>query len=83
MLLKYRFSESCIDIKDSQEQILFLPDLDERHVSEAAIEGQADLNISQNIKDFPKGRLFEFGLSVQTPENFVFEIYRKGPSLNT
>ena len=33
---------------------LTLPDADDRHVLAAAIRGQADVIITQNLKDFPR-----------------------------
>ena len=81
VLLNHRFSNSCVEIKDSLERILFLPDLDDRHVLAAAIEGQADLIITQNIRDFPKRILLQFGLLAKTPDNLFLEIHRKDPLL--
>ena len=45
----------------------------------ATIEGGADLIITQNMKDFPRGILSDFGLLAQKPENLILEISRKDP----
>lgn len=81
VLLKSRFANSCVDIKASLERSLFLPDLDDRHVLAAAIEGDADLIITNNIKDFPNAILSEFCLLAQKPENLIIEIHGKDPLL--
>ncbi|MFC6102772.1 PIN domain-containing protein [Olivibacter domesticus] len=53
---------------------LTLPDPDDCHVLAAAIKANANLIVSNNIKDFPKEYLSTFGLSVKTADDFLTDI---------
>ena len=50
---------------------LVLPDPDDRHVLAAAIKGEADVIVTNNLKDFPAASLTRYGLEVQHPDVFV------------
>lgn len=53
---------------------LNLPDKDDRHVLAAAIKTNADLIITNNLKDFPEEYLSTFGIKVKTPDDFLTDI---------
>ncbi|GAA4798250.1 hypothetical protein GCM10023231_28690 [Olivibacter ginsenosidimutans] len=53
---------------------LTLPDPDDCHVLAAAIKANANLIVSNNIKDFPEEYLRTFGLSVKTADDFLTDI---------
>ena len=53
---------------------LTLRDPDDCHVLAAAIKANANLIVSNNIKDFPKEYLSTFGLSVKTADDFLTDI---------
>ncbi len=53
---------------------LTLPDLNDRHVLAAAIKTNADLIITNNLKDFPVDYLSSFGLKAKTPDDFFTDI---------
>ena len=53
---------------------LMLPDLNDRHVLAAAIEANADLIITNNLKDFPEDYLSSFRLKAKTPDDFFTDI---------
>lgn len=63
-------------VKDYEPLIglLTLPDLDDRHVLAAAIKVNADLIITNNLKDFPEEYLLRFGLKAKTPDDFFTDI---------
>lgn len=53
---------------------LKLPDLNDRHVLAAAIKINADLIITNNLKDFPEAYLTNFGLKAKAPDDFFTDI---------
>lgn len=53
---------------------LKLPDSDDRHVLAAAIKTNADLIITNNLKDFPDDYLSIFGLKAKMPDDFFTDI---------
>jgi predicted nucleic acid-binding protein len=55
-------------------QSLNLPDKKDRHVLAAAIKTNANLIVTNNIKDFPRDYLSSFGLTAKTPDDFLTDI---------
>lgn len=53
---------------------LVLPDKDDRHVLAAAIKTNANLIVTNNIKDFPEVYLQSFGLSAKTADDFLTDL---------
>ncbi|HSH52659.1 MAG TPA: PIN domain-containing protein [Bacteroidales bacterium] len=53
---------------------LNLPDEKDRHVLAAAIKTNANLIVTNNIKDFPKKYLARFGLSAKRVDDFITDI---------
>lgn len=53
---------------------LELPDQDDRHVLAAAIKTNANLIVTNNLRDFPEDYLRKFGLSAKTPDDFLSDI---------
>ena len=53
---------------------LTLPDEKDRHVLAAAIKVNANLIVTNNIKDFPKEYLAEFSLSAKKADDFLTDI---------
>lgn len=54
---------------------LKLPDPDDRHVLAAAIRCNADVIVTNNIKDFPKAVLSQFQIEVQSPDVFLGHLF--------
>ena len=52
---------------------LELPDPDDRHVMAAAIKVNANVIVTNNVKDFPEPYLKQFGLSVKRADDFLAE----------
>lgn len=53
---------------------LTLPDDKDRHVLAAAIKINANIIVTNNIRDFPKEYLQSFGLSAKTADDFLTDI---------
>ena len=58
---------------------LTLPDPDDRHVLAAAIEAQAQVIVTNNLRDFPANTLEPFGLEAQQPDDFILRIIAQDP----
>nr|WP_283255044.1 PIN domain-containing protein [Marivita sp. GX14005] len=61
------------------EDRLWLPDPNDIHVLAAAIAGHADVILTMNAKDFPRGILAEEGLSRADPDSFMIGLYASAP----
>ncbi|WP_299785269.1 RSP_2648 family PIN domain-containing protein [uncultured Marivita sp.] len=58
---------------------LWLPDANDVHVLAAAIAGHADIILTMNAKDFPRGLLAEEGLSRADPDTFLLGLFEASP----
>ncbi|MCE0504502.1 PIN domain-containing protein [Roseivivax sp. GX 12232] len=58
---------------------LWLPDPADVHVLAAAIAGSADVILTLNAKDFPRGTLAEEGLSRADPDSFLLGHFKADP----
>lgn len=63
-------------------ETLNLPDSDDRHVLAAAIKTNANLIITNNLKDFPQDYLASFGLKAKCPDDFFTDIIDINPELS-
>ena len=63
----YRTASVPAPVRDD----LSLPDADDVHVLSAAIEGQADMIVTRNLKDFPNRVLSQHGLYAIGPDAFL------------
>lgn len=68
------FPDALVENYDGLIAALSLPDSKDRHVLAAAIKTNADLIVTNNIKDFPEKYLDSFGLKVKTADNFLTDI---------
>jgi hypothetical protein len=58
---------------------LHLPDPHDRHVLAAAIEADADVIITLNVKDFPTPAVSRYGIDVQLPDEFLRRLLDRDP----
>ena len=59
---------------------LALPDPGDRHVLAAAIKCQADVIVTNNLKDFPKTVVIQFDIDVQSPDIFLSHLFDLSPT---
>lgn len=58
---------------------LNLPDLKDRHVLAAAIKSNADIIVTNNLKDFPAEKLEVYGMVAKTVDDFLTDIIDLNP----
>lgn len=58
---------------------LTLPDPDDRHVLAAALEAQAQVIVTYNLRDFPAGALQPHGIEAQHPDEFILRVIALDP----
>jgi len=58
---------------------LELPDPDDRHVLAAAIAGKASVIVTWNLKDFPARHLLPYGVTSQSPDDFLTDLHAAFP----
>lgn len=78
-LLRARFPGACVAVPPGLEARLWLPDPNDIHVLAAAIAGSADVILTLNRKDFPRGILLEEGLARSDPDAWLLEAWAQAP----
>lgn len=78
-LLRAAWPKAEVTWPPSLETRLWLPDPSDTHVLAAAIAGNADVIITMNAKDFPRGTLAEEGLSRADPDAFLYGLWQANP----
>lgn len=68
------FPDALVQNYKSLINHLELPDADDRHVLAAAIKTNANLIVTNNIKDFPEEYLQSFSISAKTADDFLTDI---------
>jgi len=58
-----------------------LPDEDDRHVIAAAIKSKADIIVTENLKDFPKKVLANYGIEAKSSDEFIADAINLNPPL--
>ncbi|MGJ8545295.1 MAG: RSP_2648 family PIN domain-containing protein [Sulfitobacter sp.] len=75
------FPRACIAPQPGLEARLWLPDKNDIHVLAAAVGGFADVIVTLNAKDFPRGILAEEGLSRVDADGFLLGHFEASPDL--
>ena len=70
-LMKDYFLDACVEDWKHLVDNVHVPDINDRHIVAAAFKGRADVIVTANIRDFPENELNKFGLSAQTPDEFL------------
>jgi predicted nucleic acid-binding protein len=68
------FPDALVKQYEGLIEVLNLPDMKDRHVLAAAIKTNADLIVSNNIKDFPEKILNSFGVKIKTADDFLTDL---------
>lgn len=68
------FPDALVENYEPIIESLDLPDLKDRHVLAAAIKTNADLIITNNLKDFPKEYLASYGIKAKGVDDFLTDI---------
>lgn len=75
------FPDALVANYSSLVKHLELPDLNDRHVLAAAIKTNADIIITNNLKDFPQNYLANYGLKAKSPDEFLTDVIDLNPYL--
>jgi hypothetical protein len=65
------FPDALVENYESLVDSLTLPDENDRHVLAAAIKTNANIIVTNNIKDFPSDYLSGFGLTAKSADDFL------------
>ncbi|MDA3907434.1 MAG: PIN domain-containing protein [Bacteroidales bacterium] len=80
-IINEAFPDALVENYSSLIGHLTLPDEDDKHVLAAAIKTNANLIITNNLKDFPVEYLASFGLRAKAPDDFFTDIIDLNPNL--
>jgi predicted nucleic acid-binding protein len=58
-----------------------LPDEGDRHVIAAAIKSKTDIIVTENLKDFPKKILANYGIEAKSSDEFIADTINLNPAL--
>ena len=73
------FPDAMVDNYEQLITSLELPDEKDRHVLAAAIKTNANIIVTENLKDFPEDYLASFGLSAKSSDQFLTDIIDLNP----
>lgn len=73
------FKDAHVQNYEGLIDTLSLPDEKDRHVLAAAIKTNANIIVTNNLKDFPEEYLASFGLSAKDPDDFLTDIIDLNP----
>lgn len=75
------FPDALVQHYEPLIDCLTLPDIKDRHVLAAAIKTNANIIVTNNLKDFPKDYLATFGLSAKSADDFLTDIIDLNPKV--
>lgn len=73
------FPEADVQGFEKHIETLQLPDTDDRHVLAAALETNANILVTNNLKDFPTTYLSKFGIEVLDADLFISSVIQSHP----
>lgn len=75
------FPDALVSKYESLIATLTLPDENDRHVLAAAIKSNADVIVTNNLKDFPEKYLNSFGVKAKSADDFLTDIIDLNPEI--
>lgn len=78
-LMNQSVPDSLVDNYEGLIDSIELPDPDDRHVLAAAIMCQADVIVTNNLKDFPQDLVSKYHIDVQSPDVFLNHLFDLNP----
>jgi len=82
-MITAKFPTASVKPAPGLEARLWLPDENDIHVLASAIAAHADVIVTANAKDFPRGILAEEGVSRADPDGFLLGHFEAQPELVT
>ena len=73
------FPDALVNNYEALIESINLPDLKDRHVLAAAIKTNANVIVTNNLKDFPSEVLEPFGMSAKSADDFLTDIIDLNP----
>lgn len=73
-IMNQAFPDALVENYEPLIETLCLPDIKDRHVLAAAIKTNANLIVTNNLKDFPREYLSTFGLNAKNADDFITDI---------
>ena len=73
LTLKTKWPEAMMIVSDDDITHLSLPDVNDRHVLAAAIKGQAEVLLTNNLRDFPRRTLARDDILLREPDSFLMD----------
>lgn len=80
-LIRFYFPDTLVLNYEGLIDNLNLPDKDDRHVLAAAIKVNANIIVTNNLKDFPDDYLDSFGLKAVCADDFLTDIIDLNPKI--
>ncbi|WP_417625335.1 PIN domain-containing protein [Paremcibacter congregatus] len=65
------FRDACVTGHEALIPAVNLPDANDCHVLAAAIHTNAQVLVTDNLKDFPSGELAKFEIELKSPDEFI------------
>ncbi|MEO0485023.1 MAG: PIN domain-containing protein [Pseudomonadota bacterium] len=78
--IRSMWPDAAVAPRAGDEARLWLPDPNDVHVLASAIAGSAEVLLTENAKDFPRGTLHEEGIRRDTPDHFLTSLLVSYPA---
>lgn len=75
------FPDALVNNYEKLIDSLELPDVKDRHVLAAAIKSNANVIVTNNLKDFPEEYLNSFGVKAKSADDFLTDIIDLNPEI--